>query len=507
MAIQSLVPITPIVTITPGVRDAWVTTTLPIPSIATGAILQVRDSNFVVNEEIGVRKPGSTDNRRNYLYHSWIMMGVSNRRIQLYLGSRPTNLQIYLVGYTLPGVTFFTNGINYTPGVFNAWVATDLSPHLPPNAIGAVFEVTCTAINQPFGIRMRGSTDNRHRNIREHSCFSPIIGCDGSQWVDIYCTNQIRCYLVGYVTSGITFYANALPASLVNTGVYNDLPALPAGTAMGIIEVNDLSVAGANLFALRAKGDAEDIYDRGIMHTWAVVKCDENGIIEGKISDLGVDFWLNGPAHRGDILTSTNDATTIKASKATLNGELDDNGGVDCDCGFEWGETPALGNRTPTATKTTGESFFQFLTGLGNGGKDFYFRAFATNLLSTGYGSIRKFTTIPIGVTTLAATNITEHSARINGVIAHDDDEVQARFEWGGTNEYGMVTSWEGGLLAGDEFHIDLGNLAEGHMYHFRTMAMGSGVTYGGDGIFVTLAPLEPVTLIPEELLYLLEAT
>ena len=78
--------------------------------------------------------------------------------------------------------------------------------------------------------------------------------------------------------------------------------------------------------------------------------------------------------------------------QATLNGNLTDDGGEACACGFEWGLTPAYGNITPTTNQNTGDSFTQLITGL-IGGTTYHFRAFATNSAGTTYGGDLTFIT------------------------------------------------------------------------------------------------------------------
>ncbi|GAH88710.1 unnamed protein product, partial [marine sediment metagenome] len=110
---------------------------------------------------------------------------------------------------------------------------------------------------------------------------------------------------------------------------------------------------------------------------------------------VGDDGWL----HTVDIETvsaptvSADPATDIAALSASLNGTLDDDGGAACDCGFEWGETVAYGNTTPTQTRTTGQTFAQAISGL-SPGTLYHFRAFATNETGTSYSADSTFTTI-----------------------------------------------------------------------------------------------------------------
>jgi len=100
-------------------------------------------------------------------------------------------------------------------------------------------------------------------------------------------------------------------------------------------------------------------------------------------------------SYTGAVLSSvtTDAASLIDKTEATLNGTLDDDGGEACLCGFEWGETVAYGNTTPTQSRTTGQTFAQALTGL-DPGKTYHFRAFATNPAGTSYGSDETFTTL-----------------------------------------------------------------------------------------------------------------
>lgn len=209
---------------------------------------------------------------------------------------------------------------------------------------------------------------------------------------------------------------------------------------------------------------------------------------------------------------TTNSATGIAVDYSTLNGTLVDDGGEACDCGFQWGETPALGKTTPTQSKNTGDVFSQGISPL-MPGRTYYFRAFATNAEGTGYGDILSFTTLTVGVDasvlTLPATLITEHTARIHGMVADDAGHWgYVRFQWGGIREYGAETPWMGGYVTGDKFYADLTNLTEGMGYHFRAQFKHTaGIVSGRDMVFNTLVPLGPVTLIPEDLAYLLEAS
>ncbi|MBA7659507.1 hypothetical protein ES703_67488 [subsurface metagenome] len=94
---------------------------------------------------------------------------------------------------------------------------------------------------------------------------------------------------------------------------------------------------------------------------------------------------------------TTNPATDIKATSATLKGTLVDDGGEACDCNFEWGETDAYEHgATSPQSKTTGEDFSQAITGL-LPNRTYHFRAKVTNSAGTGYGDDRAFKTTALG--------------------------------------------------------------------------------------------------------------
>jgi len=91
---------------------------------------------------------------------------------------------------------------------------------------------------------------------------------------------------------------------------------------------------------------------------------------------------------------TTNPASAIGHISAILNSLLDDDGGEACECGFEWGLTPAYGSVTPTQSRVTGLSSSQIIYGLFPG-TTYHFRAFATNSVGTGYGADKSFISTP----------------------------------------------------------------------------------------------------------------
>ena len=90
---------------------------------------------------------------------------------------------------------------------------------------------------------------------------------------------------------------------------------------------------------------------------------------------------------------STEPATEIIPVSAVINGILDDDGGMDCECWFEWGLDASYGNVTPPTSKTTGEKFSHVLDGL-LPETTYHFRAVASNIFGMSHGADREFRTM-----------------------------------------------------------------------------------------------------------------
>jgi len=89
---------------------------------------------------------------------------------------------------------------------------------------------------------------------------------------------------------------------------------------------------------------------------------------------------------------NTDPATEISSVSAVLNGILDDDGGMACECWFEWGLDTSYGNITSPISKTTGEKFSHILDGL-IPETTYHFRALASNIFGISHGADREFRT------------------------------------------------------------------------------------------------------------------
>jgi hypothetical protein len=290
--------ITP-VDVSPGTALSWqdVDVSSYIPSGSTGVLLHLVNIRGDTNYVCGLRKNGSTDARTPTLRrnsHSWGCIGVdSNRIFEAYIGYAG-RVQVWLVGYFDSSAVFFDNAVDKSLGSTGAWTDVDISGDTGADtAIGAIFELRISSGSDTWGFRKNGSTDDRNVATGANNLFAyTMVGVDGSEVCEhtISSTN-VDAFLVGYIKSGATFNTNATDLSLGGTGAYTDLSALPAGAIGGVFEIVS-SYSGAT-YALRKNGSSEDIY-RVHGHTLATVECDGSQLIEGEISNTGLDFFLTG---------------------------------------------------------------------------------------------------------------------------------------------------------------------------------------------------------------------
>jgi len=97
---------------------------------------------------------------------------------------------------------------------------------------------------------------------------------------------------------------------------------------------------------------------------------------------------------------TTNDATNVEETTATLNGNLTNAGGENCTLTFHWGTTSGVYSANYTLAGTHGTGAFSYnATGLTEG-EAYYFIASANNTAGTANGTEKKFLTKPVGPVT-----------------------------------------------------------------------------------------------------------
>lgn len=200
-------------------------------------------------------------------------------------------------------------------------------------------------------------------------------------------------------------------------------------------------------------------------------------------------------------LLSTTPVTNVTATTAISGGFITSDGGaVITACGVCWGTSP----NPITADSKTSENvsigqFTSLISGL-NPGKTYHVRAYAINVVGTAYGADLTFSTlgeVPAAVT-MAATNVTETGATLNGTVNPNFLSTTVTFEYGTTTSYGQsINAIQSPVTGNSNTNVtaNLTGLTAGTTYHFRVKAVNSvGTTYGDDQSFTTLYSALPTS-------------
>jgi phosphodiesterase/alkaline phosphatase D-like protein len=288
--------------------------------------------------------------------------------------------------------------------------------------------------------------------------------------------------------SGITAYSATLNGNLdtlgtattVNVsfqygttqgGPYHDSTTPQAKTATGAFLANLSSLDGNTTYYYRAKGD-------------------------GGIYGTSYGAEANFTTLKVPPSVTTDNATAVLATSATLNGFLDSRGTAPTDnVSFGWGTSPgSYPNSTPVQSMTNSGPFqanISSLTAL----TTYYFVARADGgVHGAAQGAECNFTTgaTPPSVSTGGATSVTASSATLNGTLSamgtSASDNVS--FQWGTSpGVYSDQTTPQAKNTPGD-FTANLSGLLDNTTYYYRAMASGGahGTSYGTEHSFTTSA-------------------
>jgi len=189
--------------------------------------------------------------------------------------------------------------------------------------------------------------------------------------------------------------------------------------------------------------------------TWGGTYGDDN------LQHYGVTVIPLEPASISSPTVTTNAATSVEETTATLNGMVTNDGGEACQYRFQYdtnsGE-PYAHHTAWTGSKTSGQSFNAAISSLSKGTK-YYFRAQAKNSAGTSSGSELSFLTKPDAPTSFSATTAgttqidlswtkgagaqkTKIQRKQGGYPANKDDGTQVYFGTAtGKSDTGLVPS------------------------------------------------------------------
>lgn len=190
---------------------------------------------------------------------------------------------------------------------------------------------------------------------------------------------------------------------------------------------------------------------------------------------------------------STQAASSITQTTATFNGNIDATGGSNNTVrGFAWGTNSGLsGGDTATTTDTSGNPFgtgsFTYDATSLTCNTTYYYRAYSTNSLGDGLGSIENFTTSACSVnsptvSTDFVANVGTTYATLNGTKTGGEDATEHGFAYSNDINLttGVSTTTLGALSSNIGFSSAISSLSSNTTYYYRAYATGaSGTGYG----------------------------
>ena len=304
--------------IVPGGFGAWrdIDVSDYVPDGASGVVVEIDTNNATL--ATGVRKNGSTDDSRTDTEHYWAMIGIDDDEIfEVWLENNTCH--IYIRAYTDDNWVYKTNADDISLGVALAWTDIDISAEAP-NATVAIIEIVnnAGATAKETGVRMNGSTDNRHPDVAFNFHTFRVVGLDSAQIFEGYIeTDDVDFYLIGYATAGATFAVDATNRSLGVSGAWTDVDSsveAPDATYL-FFEFSDL---GANDgIGFRENGDTLNtiVTDANQEQGQSIVKADMGQIVEAYEADHTQSaFYLNGYTEYGIYPAHPNPTYLVSSS-------------------------------------------------------------------------------------------------------------------------------------------------------------------------------------------------
>jgi hypothetical protein len=264
------------------------------------------------------------------------------------------------------------------------------------------------------------------------------------------------------------------------------------GTTTNYGSTTESSTAGAGMSSVPVSADIADELELSTTYHYRLVGANSAG------TNYGSDqTFVTSPSEPS---VSTDAATSVTISSATLNGDVNPNG-ASTTYYFEYGTTTSYGLATTVKEAGSGTSAVSVNAGISGLelNTTYHFRVVATNNLGTANGDDQTFTTNTLvpSVSTGSATSVTSNSATLNGTINPNGANTTYYFEYGITSAYGSVTTTTsaGSGTSAVSVNANMAGLSENTTYYFRLVATNSiGTTSGSNQTFTTstLTPESP---------------
>ncbi len=219
-----------------------------------------------------------------------------------------------------------------------------------------------------------------------------------------------------------------------------------------------------------------------------------------------------GSVGTGLPIVSTQSASTIGQTYATLNGSINPNNSS-ANAWFEWGTSQSFGNSTPQQFIGSGSFTTNFTYSISSLSPNttYYYRAVSSNGQGTTYGSTYTFVTnsstgtyggtLPV-VTTSGANGITSTAAVLNGFVTPNGNTTYAWFEYGRSQSLGFTVGNQdvGSSFTSRIYSATAVNLVPNSTYFYRAVASNqNGIVYGNLMTFSTPVGAAVVTTPPPQ--------
>jgi hypothetical protein len=209
----------------------------------------------------------------------------------------------------------FVTYTDITPSTYNTWTDVDVSALVPSNAVMVMlYAKTVTNFGENFGVRKKGSTDNRITNLCGYAGGVPYhldawIGLDENRVFQAYISKGAELWqslwLKGYATDDdVVMFDDGVDLSPTINDYYDiDISAYVAegDDCIGAIFEIDTGANNAYKFSIRKNGSSDDFFHRVLFHNafLFVSPVDEGFVCEGKRDNTAVKFYLLGYVKSG----------------------------------------------------------------------------------------------------------------------------------------------------------------------------------------------------------------
>jgi len=325
------------------------------------------------------------------------------------------------------------------------------------------------------------------------------------------------------LTNGVTYHYRVMAVNAGGTTYGDDMTVTP-GTTAPTATTNAATSVGTTTATVHgtvnANGNDTTVtfeygtstnYDRSINATPISVTGTSNTSVSAGLAGLNPNTTYHyrvvavndgGTTYGADMtfltlaapIVTTNAATSVTTTGATLNGTVNANG-TSSTATFEYGTTTAYGSTVSVdqnpVTGSTDTAVSKAITGLTTD-TVYHYRVVGTNANGTTYGADMTFITT-VGsapsATTNDASSILFNGATLNGTVTANNVSTTVTFEYGTTAAYGSSVTADQSPVTGIDVPVSaiITGLSFNQTYHFRVVATNAnGTTNGADMTFTT---------------------